>query len=141
MATQSTAVKDVMARDPAYVRDHDSLQHAAEMMANRDIGVLPICDNTGHLQGILTDRDIVVRAVAQGRDPSRTPVKDVESDRPMGVHPEETLERAASMMEEHRVRRIPVVEDGRLVGIVSQADIARNLPHDRTGHVVSKISR
>lgn len=130
-----------MTKDPIYVREHDSLQHAAEMMANSDVGSLPICDNSGHLEGILTDRDIVVRAVAQGRDPARTAVKEIETDRPMGVNPGDTLDRAASMMEEHRVRRIPVVEDGRLVGIVSQADIARNLPHDKTGHVVSTISK
>lgn len=141
MASTDTAVRDIMTREPACVREHDSLQHAAEMLASHDVGVLPICDADGVLRGVLTDRDIVVRGVARGKDAARTSVGEIESDRPWGVSPDDTVERAAQLMEENQVRRVPVVEDGKLVGIVSQADIARTLPAERTGHVVGKISR
>lgn len=122
------------------LREEDSLQTAAERLAQHDVGALPVCDDQHHVRGIVTDRDIVVHGIAQGKDPRRTSVGEIVTSNPVTVGPEESVERVTAIMAERQIRRIPVVEDGRLVGIISQADIAQAVPPDQAGKMLSQIS-
>jgi CBS domain-containing protein len=114
---------------------------AAKMMKDEDVGLAPVVQGD-RLVGTLTDRDIAVRVVAEGRDPASTPVSEVASKNVVTVEPQQDLDEALSLMSQHQVRRLPVVEeDGRLVGVVAQADVARSAEHSETGELVKKISQ
>lgn len=139
-AVETVHVYDVMTDDVIFVNEDELLMTAAQLLGECDVGALPICDDNGNLQGILTDRDIVVRCVAMGKDPTITPVAEIESDGVVTVEPSDRVVRAAELMTEHRVRRLPVCSDGKLVGMISQADIARNLPPTPVGELVTAIS-
>ena len=111
------------------------------MMRDQDVGPMPIVEN-GSLTGILTDRDIVLRVVAEGKDPAATAAGDVASRDLVTVDPDQTLDEALRLMAKHQVRRLPVCEeDGKLVGIVAQADVALEGEDRLTGEVVEQISR
>jgi CBS domain-containing protein len=116
-------VRDVMTSDPITVQASTMLSDAARVMRDRAIGDVVVLDD-GKLRGILTDRDVVVRAVAAERDPRTTRVGDVVSDDMVTVAPTETIDRAVELMREKAVRRLPVVENGRPVGVVSLGDLA-----------------
>jgi CBS domain-containing protein len=132
-------VRDVMTANPKTCSTDASVADAAKAMAKEDVGPIPVVDGE-RLVGILTDRDIVVRVVAEGRDPQTTTVGEVATSGPTSVAPDEELDRALQLLAEQRVRRLPVVEGERLVGIVAQADIARQGDDARTGQVVEQIS-
>jgi CBS domain-containing protein len=130
-----------MTSDPRTVEPSATVQEAAKAMRDQDVGPIPIVEN-GSLSGILTDRDIVVRVVAEGKDPSSTTVRDIASRDLVTIDPEQTLDEALRLMAKHQVRRLPVCEeDGRLVGIVAQADVALEGDDRTTGEVVEKISK
>ncbi len=116
-------VRDVMTKDPVTVPPTATLAQAAQEMSARDIGDVLVVEN-GKIRSVLTDRDIVVRAVAQGRDPTQTPVSEAASTASVTVSPDEPVEKAVRLMREHKVRRLPVVEQDRVVGIVSLGDLA-----------------
>ena len=116
------SIRDVMTSDPQTVPADATLQDAAREMKS-DIGAVLVEDN-GSVAGILTDRDIVVRAIAEGRDPSSTKVSDVATRDVKTLSPDSSVEDAIKLVREHNVRRIPVVEDGRPAGIVSIGDLA-----------------
>jgi CBS domain-containing protein len=116
-----------------------SVADAATVMAQEDVGPIPIMEGD-RLVGILTDRDIVVRVVAEGRDPKSTTVGEVASTNLVTVSPDENLDRALHLLAEQRVRRLPVIEGDTLVGVVAQADIARQGDDSSTGQVVEQIS-
>ena len=132
-------VRDVMTGNPTTCEPSATLVDAAKVMAREDIGPVPIVEN-GRLVGIVTDRDIIVRAVAEGRDVTSTTVKDVASKDLVTVTPDEDLDQALKLMGQRQVRRIPVVEGDQVVGIVSQADVARAADEEKTGEVVQQIS-
>jgi CBS domain-containing protein len=116
-------VSDVMTRNPATIESGQSTADAARLMAQGDMGDVIVLDN-GNVTGILTDRDIAVRLVAQEKDP-RTPVAEIVSDRDLvTVAPDMPLDQAARLMRQHSVRRLPVVQQGRAVGVVSLGDLA-----------------
>lgn len=138
--TQSRVVRDVMTSRPTTVSPQTSVVEAARLMQSEDVGPLPVVEGEA-LVGIVTDRDLVVRVLAEGRDPDGTTVGEVCSDRPVTVTPEDDLSQALALLARHQVRRLPVAEGDRLVGIVAQADVARELPHDDVGEVVEDISR
>ena len=133
-------VQDLMTPDPATIAPDASVREAAQLMMQNDVGPLPVVEG-GKLVGIVTDRDLVVRVLADGRDPDSTQVKDACSEDLIAVSPEDGLERALQLIAENQIRRVPVVEDERLVGIVAQADLARELDSARVGQVVEEISR
>lgn len=135
-----TQVREVMTSKPASCSAQDSIADAARAMASEDVGPIPVVEGD-ELVGVLTDRDIVVRVVAEGRDPQSTSVGDVASSDLATVSPDEDLDRALQLLAERRVRRLPVVEGGKLVGIVAQADIARRGEDMKTGQVVEQISK
>jgi CBS domain-containing protein len=132
-------VRDVMTSNPTTCEPSATLVDAAKVIALEDVGSVPIVEN-GRLVGIVTDRDIIVRAVAEGRDVTSTTVKDVASKDLVTVTPDEDLDRALQLMGQRQVRRIPVVEGDQVVGIVSQADVARAADDEKTGEVVQQIS-
>ena len=112
-----------MTKDPVTVPPTATLAQAAQEMSARDIGDVLVVEN-GKIRSVLTDRDIVVRAVAQGRDPTQTPVSEAASTASVTVSPDEPVDTAVRLMREHKVRRLPVVEQDRVVGIVSLGDLA-----------------
>lgn len=134
-----TQVRDVMTSNPESCEANASVTDAAKAMAKEDVGPVPVVDGE-RLVGLLTDRDIVVRVVAEGRDPESTTVGEVASTDLATVSPDEDLDRALQLLVQRQVRRLPVVEGDRLVGIVAQADIARQGDDAQTGQVVEQIS-
>ena len=116
-------VNQVMTADPRAVSPSDTLQEAARQMREGDVGVLVVVDG-GKVSGIVTDRDIVVRAVADGRDPAGATVGEVSRDTVITVTPDQSASEAARVMREHDVRRLVVVQDSRPIGIVSIGDLA-----------------
>jgi CBS domain-containing protein len=134
-------VSEVMTSNPRTVEPSTPVADAARIMKNEDVGPVPIVEGD-RLVGMVTDRDIAVRAVAEGKDPQSTPVGEIASRDLVTVDPDQSLDEAARLMAQHQVRRLPVVEeDGRLVGIVAQADVAQAGDDARTGEVVERISR
>lgn len=116
-------IKDVMTPDPVCVDPHDSAADAARSMREVDSGAVLVCKD-GHLRGLLTDRDIVVRAIADGRDPARVEVQEICSSDVQALRPDDDVDRAVQLMRDRHVRRIPVVEGDHPVGIVSIGDLA-----------------
>jgi len=137
--TQS--VRDAMTENPRSIGASASVVEAARLMREGDIGSLPITDDE-ELVGMITDRDITTRVVAEASDLATTSVGDVYSQDLISVEPDKDLEEAVQLMARHQVRRLPVVENGRLVGIVAQADVALALKENeqKTGELVEAIS-
>jgi CBS domain-containing protein len=137
MMTKS--VRDAMTEDPRSIGSSVSVVEAARLMRERDIGSLPVTDDET-LVGMITDRDITTRAVAEAADPEVTSVGEVCSHDLISVEPDQDLDEALQLMARHQVRRLPVVENGRLVGIVAQADIALRAKEKKTGELLEAIS-
>ena len=134
-------VSEIMTSPVLVVEPTASIAEAAKIMLGGRISGLPVVDQDKRLVGVLTDRDIVVRAVAERLDPATVRVGEVASREPVTVAPSEALDDAMELMARHKVRRLPVVDGGRLVGVVSQADIALGAKEAKTGAVVEQISQ
>ena len=133
-------IRDVMTANPSTVEPNSTVVEAARVMKQTDAGVVPVTEN-GRLAGMVTDRDIAIRVVAEGKDPQSTPVREVASKNLVTVDPQQDLDEALRLMAQHKVRRLAVVEeDGRLVGVLAQADVARKGDDAQTGQVVQEIS-
>ncbi len=131
-------IREVMTPNPRCVSPDDSIQSAAQIMRDEDTGAVPVCDN-GRAVGIVTDRDIVIRAIADGQ-PNR-PVRDIATRDVISVSPDTSTREAAELMSEHQVRRLPVVDGERLVGIVSLGDLAvKEAKDSRVGDTLEHIS-
>lgn len=134
-------IRELMTRSPRAVDTASSAVDAARLMRDEDVGLIPIVESD-RLVGTVTDRDIVVRLVAEGKSPEETRVADIASRELVTIDPDRDVEEAMRLMAKHQVRRLPVVEeDGKLVGIVAQADIAKHASAAQTGDVVEKISK
>jgi len=133
------SVKDVMTSEVRACEPSATVVDAAKIMAQEDVGPVSVVED-GRLTGIVTDRDITVRVVAKQRDPGSTTIGEIASTKLVTVSPDDDLETALKLLAENQVRRIPVVEGDRLVGIVAQADIARLGSDAKTGEVVEEIS-
>ena len=135
------SIRDIMTSNPRSIDAEKSVAYAAKMMKEEDVGLAPIVEGD-KLVGMLTDRDIAIRVVAEGRNPDQTKVREVASNQVVTIDPQQDLDEALRIMAKHQVRRLPVVEeDGRLVGVVAQADIARKGDDSRTGELVEEISK
>ena len=134
--------RDVMTANPQCVTSDDSITRAAEIMRDSNVGAVPVVENHGtmRLTGVVTDRDIAVRVVAEGRSSDQIRAREVMSSRLSTVSPEDDLDEVMDLMKREQVRRIPVVEGDRLIGIIAQADIASEGSSRKTGDVVEKIS-
>ena len=141
--THHRSIRELMTANPTTVDPSATVADAARAMRQQDVGPVPVVENGDRLAGIVTDRDIVLRVVAEGGDPQSTTVGEIMSRDLVTVDPDQPLDEALRLMAQHQVRRLPVCEeDGRLVGIVAQADVATELGDDRrTGQVVEEISR
>jgi CBS domain-containing protein len=134
-------IREVMTPNPSTIKPDESVVEAARIMKEQDAGVVPVTEN-GRLTGMVTDRDIAIRVVAEGKDPQSTKVREVASTDLVTIDPQQELDEALRLMAQHKVRRLPVVEeDGRLVGVVAQADVAREGHDKQTGQVVQEISQ
>ncbi len=132
-------VREAMTASPKVVSSDTTVVDAARAMTTENVGSLPIVDQE-KLVGIVTDRDLVTNVLAKDLDPRKVPVSDVGTENPVFVRPEDPLDAALQRMAEQQVRRLPVVEDGRLVGILAQADVSRTAQAESTGRMVEEIS-
>jgi CBS domain-containing protein len=134
--------RDIMSADCTCIGENDTLLDAARRLADLGVGALPICGEDDRLKGMLTDRDIVVKAVAQGKDPGSTRAGELgQGDgQTVTIGADDSVGEALKTMIEYKVRRLPVVDGQRLVGIVSQADVATNVSDEQVGELVEAIS-
>jgi CBS domain-containing protein len=133
-------IRDAMTTNPRGVESSTQVAEAAKLMKSENVGSLPVTEGD-RLVGMVTDRDIVVRLVAEGKDVQSATVGEIASKDLVTVDPQQNLDEALRLMAQHQVRRLPVVEeDGRLVGILAQADIAQQGEDSKTGQMVEKIS-
>jgi CBS domain-containing protein len=133
-------IRDVMTSNPSTIEADKPVAEAARIMKQEDAGVVPVTEQ-GRLAGMVTDRDIAIRVVAEGKDPQSISVREVASTDLVTIDPDQDLDEALRLMAQHKVRRLPVVEeDGRVVGVLAQADVAREGDDEQTGQVVQEIS-
>ena len=132
--------RDIMTADVTCVGENESLADAARKMADLDVGSLPICGEDNRLKGMLTDRDIVVKALAQGRNPSEITAGELAQGKPVTIGADDDAAEILRTMATHQVRRLPVIDGHDLVGVISQADVAKNLPEQSVGDLVDAIS-
>ena len=135
-----TSVQDLMTSNPKTVASESSVVEAAKIMRDENVGIVPLVDGE-RLVGTITDRDIAIKVVAEGSDLQSTTAGQAASRDLVTIDPQQDLDEALRLMAQHQVRRLPVVEeDGRLVGILAQADVAREASPQQTGRVVEEIS-
>jgi CBS domain-containing protein len=134
--------RDVMSSDCTCVGERESVLDAAKRLAELDVGSLPICGEDDRLKGMLTDRDIVVKVLAAGKDPSSVKAGELgQGDgKTVTIGADDSIDEALRTMIDHKVRRLPVIDGRQLVGIISQADIATNVDEERVGDLVEAIS-
>ena len=134
-------IRDLMTSNPCSIEADKPVAYAARMMRDEDVGLAPIVEGQ-KLIGTLTDRDIAIRVVAEGKDPQSVTVREVASTDLVTIDPQQDLDEALRLMANHQVRRLPVVEeDGRLAGVVAQADVAKHATDEKTGDLVEQISQ
>ncbi len=136
-------IKELMTEDPACCTPGSRIEDAAKLMIDFDCGEIPVVDDlkTAMPVGVITDRDIVCRTIAKGLNPLDMTVGDCMTTPPVSVTPESSLEECYQLLEQHRIRRVPVVDDGgKCIGIVSLADIARNVPRVKSGDILREVS-
>ena len=135
------SIREAMTPNPSTVQPTTSIVEAAQVMKSEDAGVVPVVEGE-QLIGMLTDRDIVIRIIAEGRDANSTTVGDIASRQLVTIDPQQEIDEAVRLMSQHQVRRLPVVEeDGRLVGVIAQADIAQTTDAATAGQMVEEISQ
>ncbi len=134
-------VQDAMTSNPCTIDADQTVAYAAKMMRDEDVGIAPVVEGE-RLVGTLTDRDIAVRVVAEGKDPQMIKARDVASTSLITVAPGQDLDEALRLMADHQVRRLPGVEaDGRVVGVLAQADVAEEAKPNKVGELVEEISK
>ncbi|MDF2563167.1 MAG: hrp1 [Microbacterium sp.] len=135
-----TVARDIMTAGARCVGENETLVDAARLMASLDVGALPICGEDERLKGMLTDRDIVVKCIAEGGDPASTTAGSLAQGKPVTIGADDDIQEALETMKRHQVRRLPVIDGHDLVGIISQADIALAMAPADTGETVAEIS-
>jgi CBS domain-containing protein len=134
--------RDIMSPDCECIGENDSVLDAAKRLAELDVGAMPICGEDDRLKGMLTDRDIVVKVLAQGKDPAsvRAGELGVGDGKTVTIGADDSIDEALRTMIDHKVRRLPVIDGRELVGIISQADVATNVDEEKVGDLVEAIS-
>ena len=134
-------VRDAMTTNPCTIDADKDVAYAAKMMKDEDVGVAPVVEGK-QLVGVVTDRDIAVKVVAEGKDARSTKVREIASKDVITIDPQQDLDEALRLMAQHQIRRLPVVEeDGKVVGILAQADVALQSDDAKTGELVEEISK
>jgi CBS domain-containing protein len=132
--------REVMTGGVECVGENETVLAAAKKLADLDVGSMPICGEDNRLKGMLTDRDIVVKVLAAGKDPASTSAGELGEGKPVTIGADDGVDEALRTMTEHKVRRLPVIDGHDLVGIVSQADLATNIDEEQVGELVEAIS-
>jgi CBS domain-containing protein len=135
-----TKARDIMTKDATCVRSNESIAVAAERMAELGVGALPICGEDDRLKGMITDRDIAIKVVAAGKDPKSCNAGEFAQGEAVTIGADDDINELLATMSQHKVRRLPVIDGHKLVGIVAQADVARALPDPRVGDLVEALS-
>ena len=135
-----TTVRDVMTPDAIIVRPSQTVDRIARLLRDENLGSVIVCDGI-KLQGMVTDRDIVVKVLAAGRDPAQTTAAELVEGTPVWVPVDADISEAQRLMSEHQIRRLPVIEDRRLVGVVSLGDLAGADEPEKTGRTLGEISK
>jgi CBS domain-containing protein len=136
----SKTAREIMSPDAECVSENESVLDAAQKMARLEVGALPICGEDERLKGMLTDRDIVIKVLAGGKDPSETTAGELAEGKPVTIGADDSAEEALRTMSEHKLRRLPVIDGHELVGIVSQGDLAGELGREQVGELLETIS-
>jgi CBS domain-containing protein len=139
-ALMGKLVRDAMTPDPHTIGRDASVVEAARIMEQADVGSVPVVDSDRILLGMITDRDIVLRVVAAGRNPHATTVGEIATNNVSPAYPDEPLDEALAQMAYRQVRRLPVIEDDRVIGILAQADMVHELKDKQAGKLVDEIS-
>ncbi|MDA0136827.1 CBS domain-containing protein [Solirubrobacter deserti] len=132
--------REVMSGGAECIGENDTVLDAAKRLAELDVGAMPICGEDNRLKGMLTDRDIVVKVLAQGKDPASTKAGELGEGKPVTIGADDSVDEALKTMSQHAVRRLPVIDGHDLIGIVSQADLAKNIDEEKVGDLVEAIS-
>lgn len=132
--------RDLMHRGAQCVREGDTLAAAARMMRDLQVGALPVCGEDNRLRGIITDRDLVIHCIAEGRDPATMTARELAQGPLVWVDADADADEVLRTMEEHRIRRVPVIEHHDLVGMISEADVATHLPEAKVAEFVGRIA-
>ncbi|GHF08093.1 signal transduction protein [Amycolatopsis deserti] len=135
-----TKARDIMTPDPECVRSSDTVLDAAKRMAELQVGAMPICGEDNRLKGMLTDRDIVVKVLAEGKDPRAVNAGELAQGEAVTIGADDDAEEILRTMSQHQVRRLPVIDGHDLVGIVAQADVARSLKEPQIGDLLQALS-
>ncbi|WP_054813802.1 CBS domain-containing protein [Nocardia arizonensis] len=134
-----TTAKEIMHAGARWVSREDTLEHAAQLMKELDVGVLPVSDENERLCGIITDRDIVVKCIALGHDPAKTTCADLCEGTPRWIDANAEVDEVLHALENHRIKRLPVIENKKLVGMISEVDIARHLSEEKIADYVEGV--
>ena len=132
--------REVMSDDCTCIGENDTVLDAAKRLAELDVGSMPICGEDDRLKGMLTDRDIAIKVLAEDKDPSSTKAGELGEGKPVTIGADDSVDEALRTMAQHKVRRLPVIDGHELIGIVSQADLARNIDEEKVGDLVEAIS-
>jgi CBS domain-containing protein len=138
--TMAKTAREVMSGGVECVGENETVLDAAKKLADLDVGSMPICGEDNRLKGMLTDRDIVVKVLAAGKDPADTRAGELGEGKPVTIGADDSIDEALRTMTDHKVRRLPVIDGHDLVGIVSQADLATNIDEQKVGDLVEAIS-
>jgi len=133
--------RDIMTEGCECVGENDTAADAAKKLSDLGVGAMPICGEDDRLKGMVTDRDLVTEVIAAGKDPSEVKMSELGDGKPVTIGADDSLSDAIKTMSEHQVRRLPVIDGHELVGIVSQADIAKNAEEEEVGELVEAISQ
>jgi CBS domain-containing protein len=134
-----TTAREIMHAGAECISDSQNLQQAARQMRDSDVGALPICGDDGRLLGIVTDRDIVIKCVANGVNPSTVTAGQLAQGKPVTVDSKADVNDVLHLMEENQIRRLPVIDNQQVVGMISEADLARHLPEQEVGRFVEAV--
>ncbi|MDQ4095306.1 MAG: CBS domain-containing protein [Actinomycetota bacterium] len=132
--------RDIMTGSPECVGEKETILDAAKKLQKLNVGAMPICGEDNRLKGMLTDRDIVVKVLAEGKDPNTTTAGELGQGKPVTIGADDGIDELLSTMAEYKVRRLPVIDGHDLVGIVSQADVANNIDEQDVGRLVDILS-
>ncbi|MFI9590689.1 CBS domain-containing protein [Nonomuraea sp. NPDC052265] len=138
MAKGNETARDVMSTGAECIATHETLDRAAQMMRNSNVGALPVCGPDDRVSGIITDRDIVIKCIAAGHDPAQVTAGELATGL-VWVPADATVQEALSRMEQNQIKRLPVLEGDRIVGMISEADLARHLPDDQLAEFVHRV--
>lgn len=132
--------RDIMTTDAQCIDETATLTQAAEKLRELDVGAMPICGEDDRLKGMITDRDIVVKCLAVGKDPNTMTAGEIGDGKPVTIGADDSITEAIATMKEHQIRRLPVIDNYQLIGMIAQADIARSISDEQVGDLVELIS-